>query len=100
MRGRLHSAVIRAMKPRSGSASRAAANWFTLIGKGEVALRRWGGFAERLDGAAHTGEGITVIGPLGLAIFDISSGLSGPPLSGLSLGRPTGIIGADGRDSN
>ena len=29
VRGRLHSAIVRAMKPRSGSASLALTNWFT-----------------------------------------------------------------------
>ena len=29
VRGRLHSAIIRAMKPRSGSASLALTSWFT-----------------------------------------------------------------------
>ena len=30
-----------------------------LVGLGEAPPRRWWGFAERLDGAAHTGQGIT-----------------------------------------
>ena len=36
-----------------------------LIGLGEVVPRRWWGFAERLDGAAQIGEGITDRNQLG-----------------------------------
>ena len=51
-----HSAIVRAMKPRSGSASLAnPTSWFHLIGKSrEAPLRRWWGFADRLDRAGQT----------------------------------------------
>ena len=47
------------MKPRSGAASLAATNLVYLIGLGEVALRRSGCFAERLDGSGQIGDDFT-----------------------------------------
>ena len=59
LRGSEQSAIRRAIKTRSGSASLAETQLVYLIGEGEASTRRGRGFADRLDGAAHTGEGIT-----------------------------------------
>ena len=59
VRGRLHSTISRAMKPRSGSASRAVTKLVHLISLGEVVQRLGRGFADRFHRATHTGEGIT-----------------------------------------
>ena len=53
MRGREHSAIVRAMKPRSGVRFAGRDKLVHLIGEGEAPLRRWWGFAERLDGTGQ-----------------------------------------------
>ena len=55
LRGRLHSAIIRAMKPLSGSDSLALTSWFTWSGAGESPLRR----SKRQSRAGEIGQGFT-----------------------------------------
>ena len=59
VRGRLHSAIIRAMKPRSGSASLAVTSWSTWSAWVKLVQRLGRGVADRFHRTAQIGQGFT-----------------------------------------